>query len=195
MLAVLPREQVQRRTVEQIVDPVLEVPMLPMVMPQMVEQLVDILTPLDFPVPEQVFEVPKIVCLSGLLAQSLVRRRRWNSCWKRPRSCLFSRSWSRSPTFQFLIMVSKEGFKVFTQDRVQQRVRSRSCRFLNLLLGKSFKGFFALERCAVRSALGVGTECGLDFWEDEFGGMWMLLPSGRWYLLCSDPEVFLDGPG
>ena len=36
--------------------------MLQMVVPQMVEQLVDILTPLDFPVPEQVIEVPKIVC-------------------------------------------------------------------------------------------------------------------------------------
>ena len=33
------------------------------------------------------------------------------------------------------------------------------------------------------------------FFEDESGGMWMRLPSGRWYLLCSDPEVFWDGPG
>ena len=38
------------------------VPLLYDVMPQMVEQLVDFLSPLDFPVPEQVFEVPKIVC-------------------------------------------------------------------------------------------------------------------------------------
>ena len=62
LLEVLPQEQVQRRTVEQIVDPVLEVPMFQMVVPQMVEQLVDILSPLDFPVPEQVIDVPKIVC-------------------------------------------------------------------------------------------------------------------------------------
>ena len=62
LLEVLPQEQVQRRTVEQIVDLVLEVPMLQMVMPQMVEQLVDLLSPLDFPVPDQVIEVPKIVC-------------------------------------------------------------------------------------------------------------------------------------
>ena len=34
-----------------------------------------------------------------------------------------------------------------------------------------------------------------QFWEDESGGMWMLMPSGRWYLLCSSPEVFWDGPG
>ena len=45
LLEVLPQEQAQRSTVEQIVDPVLEVPMLQMVAPQMVEQLVDILTP------------------------------------------------------------------------------------------------------------------------------------------------------
>ena len=37
-------------------DPVLEVPMLQMVVPQ-----VDLLSPLDFPVPVQVIEVPKIV--------------------------------------------------------------------------------------------------------------------------------------
>ena len=34
-----------------------------------------------------------------------------------------------------------------------------------------------------------------QFLEDESGGTWMLLPSGRWYLVCSDPEVFWDGPG
>ena len=62
MLEVLPQERVQRRTVEQIVDPVLEVPMLEMVVPQMVGRLVDLLSPLDFPVPDQVIEVPKIVC-------------------------------------------------------------------------------------------------------------------------------------
>ena len=54
--------RVQQRTVEQIVDPVLLVPMLHDVVPQMVEQLVDILAPLDFRVAEQVIEVPKIVC-------------------------------------------------------------------------------------------------------------------------------------
>ena len=34
-----------------------------------------------------------------------------------------------------------------------------------------------------------------DFWEDEAGGMWMRLPSGRWYFLCSEPEVYWDDPG
>ena len=62
LLEVLPQDWVQRRTVEQIVDPVPVVPMLQMVVPQMVEQLVDVLSPLDFPVPGQVIEVPMIVC-------------------------------------------------------------------------------------------------------------------------------------
>ena len=62
LLEVLPQERVQRRTVEQIVDPLPVVPMLFMVEPQMVEQLVDMLSPLDFRVAEQVVDVPKIVC-------------------------------------------------------------------------------------------------------------------------------------
>ena len=62
LLEMLPQELVQQRTVEQIVDPVPSVPLLHDVVPQMVEQLVDILAPLDFRVAEQVIEVPKIVC-------------------------------------------------------------------------------------------------------------------------------------
>ena len=75
-----------------------------------------------------------------------------------------------------------EIFKVFTQDRVQQRVRGSSLtfqfllvariskilvshRFLTKLLGKRFKGFLALfpvrKKGEVGSALGVGTERGL----------------------------------
>ena len=62
LLEVLPQERVQRRTAEQIVDRVPVVPMLHVFVPQKVEQLVDILAPLDFRVPEQVIEVPKIEC-------------------------------------------------------------------------------------------------------------------------------------
>ena len=57
-----PQERLQQRTVEQIVDPVPSIPLLHDVVPQMVEQLVDFLAPLDFRVAEQVIEVPKIVC-------------------------------------------------------------------------------------------------------------------------------------
>ena len=55
-----PQERVQRRTVEQIVDPVLEVPLLDAPVPQTVDQLVEVLRPLDTVVPEQVIEAPKI---------------------------------------------------------------------------------------------------------------------------------------
>ena len=61
LLEVLPQVLIQQRTAEQIVDPVPLVPLLHDTVPQMVEQLVDFLTPLDFPVPEQVIDVPKIV--------------------------------------------------------------------------------------------------------------------------------------
>ena len=47
LLEVRPQERVQQRTVEQIVDPVPLFPLLHDVVPQMVEQLVDILSPLD----------------------------------------------------------------------------------------------------------------------------------------------------
>ena len=62
LVDVRPQERVQQRTVEQIVDPVPLVPLLHDVVPQMVEQLVDILPPLDFRVAEQVIEVHQIVC-------------------------------------------------------------------------------------------------------------------------------------
>ena len=58
--------------------------------------------------------------------------RRWrNSWWKCPRSCpsfLFSRRLrSKSLTFRFLVVeVNWEVFKVYTVDRVQQRLWSRS---------------------------------------------------------------------
>ena len=77
LVDVWPQEQVQQRTVEQIVDPVPSVPLLHDVVPEMVEQLVDFLAPFDFRVAKQVIEVPKIVC-----PQSSVRRRRQNSWWK-----------------------------------------------------------------------------------------------------------------
>ena len=136
--------------------------------------------------PSRLSKCPRSCVHRALLAQS----RRWNSWWKRLRSCLLSMSsgslssspltfqfalgvvlvdvfkiffldsipprlWSRSPTFQFLIMVSLEVFKVFTH------------RFLKKLLGKRFKGFLAFfpggKKREGRSALGVGTECGLWF--------------------------------
>ena len=57
---------------KQIVDPVPLAPLLHDVVPQMVEQLVDLLAPLDFRVAEQVIEVPKIVC-PPLAARTVLR--------------------------------------------------------------------------------------------------------------------------
>ena len=52
---VWPREKVQRHTVDQIVEAV------PVPVPLVVEQLVDVLSLFDFQVPEQVVEVTKII--------------------------------------------------------------------------------------------------------------------------------------
>ena len=62
LVDVRPQERLQQRTVKQIVDPVPVVPLLHDVEPQMVEQLVDFLAPVDVRVAEQVIEVPQIVC-------------------------------------------------------------------------------------------------------------------------------------
>ena len=58
-----PQERDLRRTVEQIVDAVPLVPLLDDPVPQMAEQLQDVMRFFDslLPVPEQVFEVPKIL--------------------------------------------------------------------------------------------------------------------------------------
>ena len=59
-----PQERVLRHTAEQIADSVPVVPLLFMVEPQKVEleQVVGVLKVFDQPLPEQVIEVPKIVC-------------------------------------------------------------------------------------------------------------------------------------
>ena len=60
---VRPQERTQRRTVQQIVDPVHSLPTLDDPAPQMVEQLLNLAHFLDIPLPdpEQVIEVPKIL--------------------------------------------------------------------------------------------------------------------------------------
>ena len=106
LLEVLPQEWVQRRTVEQIVD---TVPVVPMLHGFVLEQLVDILAPLDFRVAEQVIDVPKIVCPHRAARTASVRRRRWNSWWKYRRPYPFLRYCSgllsRTLTFQLLVVV------------------------------------------------------------------------------------------
>ena len=55
-----PQERVQRRIMEQIVDCVPAVPLLDAPVPQTVDQLMEVLRPLDTVVPEHVIEVPNI---------------------------------------------------------------------------------------------------------------------------------------
>ena len=126
LLEVLPQERVQQRIVEQIVDPVPLVPLLHDVVPQMVEQLVDFLSPLDFRIAEQVIEVPNIVCPP---------RRRWKSWWKCRRPFPFlrycSRLLSRTLTFQLLAVVELvEVFPAFSRDRILQRCGTEPLTFL-----------------------------------------------------------------
>ena len=68
-----------------------------------------------------------------VLPVCLFLRLRWrNSCWKCRRR---SASSSRTPTFQFrVVVVLEEVFKVFTPNRVQQRLsRSRSLTLLSMV--------------------------------------------------------------
>ena len=240
---------------EQIVDPVPLVPLLHDGVPQMVQQLVDILSPLDFRVAEQVIEVPKIVCppraactvlgapqtveqlveaptmvsLVEVIRQPVEQAvdipvRAWGGTGGRLQDFLLGHLSSSSVEQIADIPVPHHG--IFGGFQGQQRVRSRSLtfqflmvariskilvshRFLKKLLGKRFMGFLALFPGGKSAKIGPhsGSELSADFssstppahsdqcWEDEFGGMWLLLPSGRWNLLCSDPEVFWDGPG
>ena len=69
-----PQERDLRRTLEQIVDAVPLVPLLDDPVPQMVEQLPDVMRFFDFllPVPEQVIEVPKIL-LDDVPMRTVVR--------------------------------------------------------------------------------------------------------------------------
>ena len=132
LLEVLPQEQVQERIAEQIVDPVPVVPLLHAFVPQMVEQLVDILAPLDF------------------RAQSSVRRRRHTSWWKcrrlSPILRYYSGLWSRTLPFQFVVVEGETSiFKVFFPDRVQQRRIRLWNAFLSRLWSRSSTFLFPLE--------------------------------------------------
>ena len=124
-----PQERDLRRTVQQIVDVPL-VPLLDDPVPQMVEQLPDVLRFFDLllPVPEQVIEVPKIL-LGDVPVRSVLRDPQLvEQLVEVPTVVSYSslqRTWSIPLTFQFLVVEGdSQVFKVFFPDRVQQR---RSC--------------------------------------------------------------------
>ena len=70
---VRPQVRLQQRTVKQIVDPVPVVPLLHDVEPQMVEQLVDFLAPLDVRVAELVIYVAMVLAEKVFSKQEIRR--------------------------------------------------------------------------------------------------------------------------
>ena len=146
LAGVRPQVRGLQRTVEQIVDPVLVVPLLHDVEPQMVEQLVDVLSPFDFQVPEQgvpsrrscrepqLAEVPTILyfpmqTVDNPVPGARVRRRGDLRRFTLDRVQQRLLEQSRTSTFQFRVVVGAV-FKVFSQNRIQQRFpSSRSLTF------------------------------------------------------------------
>ena len=133
---------------DQIVDTAPALPILDVPVPLMGEQLVDVLRFFDTlcPVAEQVIDVPKII-LEDMPSRRLCRDPQQAEQLVEVPNCpvLFS----RKLTFQFLVVEGDmQIFKVFAQDRVQQR--SRHPQFLALqLIGSTlrirrFTGFLAL---------------------------------------------------
>ena len=167
---------------EQIVDPVPLVPMLHDVVPQMVEQLVDLLAPLDFRVAEQVIEVPKIVCppraaRTFLRAPQTAEQLGYSSLQQ-----LFVEQTVDIPVpgraggrgrggFQGLPGQDSTAF--FGADRVdipggglQGSRPGQGSASSSSSLDHAGQGVFSHfspdeKKCGVGSALGVGTECGL----------------------------------
>ena len=251
LFEVRPQERVQRHTVEQIIlAPMLDVPV-----PLMEEQLlVDAFAPHDIQVPEQVIEVPKIL-IDELSVRTPVREPQlaeqlW---WKYRRSSPFPRCsglWSRTWIFRFRVVVCKV-FKVFPQDRLQQRHLSlerisernveqivdipgkRPSRFPSRTWFNGIVHFFARSSWCRGRAVSMGflalfhrrtkrceelvrtrgSELSADFisstpsayekahfsddgnfFFEEDQKTWMRLPSGWWYLLCSEPGEYRVDP-
>ena len=69
-----PQERVQRHTVEPILETFVPVPFLDVLVPQTVDQLVDVLKILDISSPvEQVIDVPSIISLDSMLQSAVLR--------------------------------------------------------------------------------------------------------------------------
>ena len=192
LLEVLPQERVQQRTVEQIVDPVPVVPLLQAFVPQMVEQLVDILAPLDFRVAEQVIEVPKISSPS----RHCRRRVRFaeqtaDQLVEVPTIISYSSLLQRTMEQTVDIPVSVGGLADFAQDRVHPQLRT--LQLLGSTLRMSlFNGFFELfprkkKSATVTRHVGSSTSSayGPRTWvDDDTGEVWTLLTDpalGSWW--------------
>ena len=160
LLEVRPQERVQRRTAEQIVDPVPVVPMLFMVEPQMVEQLVDIYSRLDLRVAEQVIEVPKIMCPPHAARTVLRAPQTAEQLVEVPTiisySSLLLQTMDRTLPFQFVVVEGETSiFKVFSLDRIQQRRFCLWNAFLSRLWSRPWTFLFPLEAFQIFAQEGV----------------------------------------
>ena len=185
-----PQVRVLRRTVEQIGDVVPLVPALADSVPQVVDQLV---------------EAPTIVSLIDVIRQPV----------EQPVDIPVRALGGTGGRLQFFLPGQ---FSSFVEQIADIPVPHGGLHLQDPGLaslphevaGEAFQGVFSTFHRRKKSAK-IGPHSGSEllpesspstraahsdqFWEDEFGGTWMLMPSGRWYLLCSDPEVFWDGPG
>ena len=206
LLEVLPQERVQRRTVEQIVDPVPVVPLLHDAAPQMAEQLVDILTPLDFPVPSRLSKCPRSCVHPALLAPSLAPQTAEQLV--EALTVVSFIDVIRQLVEQIVdIPVPLGGVRLqgFPQNRVQ-RLRPFLRTFQLVPWMSRFHGFLALFPAEKSAKIGPhsGSELGADFTSStssaqldgcftDAAGVWMQFPDGWWKLLGSDPEVGRPG--
>ena len=129
LAGVRPQVRLLRRTVEQIVNPVPVVPLLHDVEPQMVEQLVDMLSPLDFRVAEQVIQVPKIVCPRRAARTVLDVPQMAEQLVEVPTIMSFISLQQQTAEQIVDIPVPhrrRRGFKVYAQNRVQQHLFLRN---------------------------------------------------------------------
>ena len=121
LVEVRPQGQVQRHVVEDLGELAPLVRILDLPVPQIVENVSDTLRFLDFPIAEQVIEVPKISCSPCPSRSPIPETQSAEQLVEVPTVCLPPASpcgsRSRSLTLLFLVVV----VKVFSQNRVQQR--------------------------------------------------------------------------
>ena len=143
---VRPQDRVQRRTMEQIVDHTLFVPTLDVPVPQMENQLVEVCRLLDFLIPEQAIEVPKVS------SSRHSRRRRVR--------------FAEQTADRILLLVARACGAERGHSSSAWWPSSSSCIVVFWFggYGKS-RGFrtFPPKKCDVGSAPGVGIGCGLYF--------------------------------
>ena len=187
----------QLRTVEQLADVVPMVQILDIPVPQMADQLVASLLHLDSPIPSRLSQSTLVDVID---VHILVPR---SSPGFGGLQGLHPGQSSAAVSEQNVDIPAPRGLQSFHSDQ-------GSAAFFQILMETHSKGFSPLfaggkKRCAGR--LAPGSQLGADsssstpasrlddFWEDEAGGLWMRLPSGRWKLLCADVYVRWDDPG